>query len=122
WRGKGEGGADAASAEQDKGDAYATLFRVLSVITHAIAPVIPFFAEWMYQRLHVDTGLAGEGEDSVHLRPYPQVDAGLRDEALERDVAAVRQVVNLGMAIREREKLAVRRPLAAMTVASPDPE
>ncbi|MCX4240414.1 isoleucine--tRNA ligase [Paraliomyxa miuraensis] len=116
WRGKGEGDAS------DKDDAYATLFQVLSTITHAIAPVIPFFAEWMYQRLHVDTGLAGEGEDSVHLMRYPQVDAGRRDEALERDVSAVRQVVNLGMAIREREKLAVRRPLATITVASPDPE
>ncbi len=115
WRGKGEG--DGA----DKADAYATLFRVLSVVSHAVAPVIPFFAEWMYQRLHVDTGLAEPGHDSVHLRPFPVVDDDLRDEALERDVAAVRHVAALGMAIRERERLAVRRPLAAMTVASPDP-
>ncbi len=114
WRGKGDGDAT------DKTDAYATLYRVLSVVSHAIAPVIPFFSEWMYQRLHVDTGLAASGEDSVHLRPYPTVDAALRDTDLERDVAAVRQVANLGMAIRERERLAVRRPLAAMTVASPD--
>ncbi len=115
WRGKGEGDP------QDKAEAYATLFRVLSAVTHAIAPVMPFFAEWMYQRLHVDTGLAGPGHDSVHLRPYPVVDASLRDVALERDVAAVRQVVNLGLAIREREKLGVRRPLRLITVASPDP-
>ncbi|MCA9653040.1 MAG: isoleucine--tRNA ligase [Myxococcales bacterium] len=114
WRGQGED-------DRDKTDAYATLFQALSTITHAIAPVIPFFSEWMYQRLWVDTGLAGEGEDSVHLRPYPKVHDGWRDEALEADVAAVRQVANLGMAIRERERLAVRRPLATMTVASPDP-
>ncbi|MEM9454610.1 MAG: isoleucine--tRNA ligase [Myxococcota bacterium] len=114
WRGKGEGD------DVDKQSAYMTLFVALSTITHAIAPVIPFFSEWMYQRLWVDTGLAGDGEDSVHLRPYPQVVEALRDEALEGDVAAVRQVANLGMAIRERERLAVRRPLAAMTVASPD--
>jgi isoleucyl-tRNA synthetase len=116
WRGKGDGD------EQDKADAYATLYRVLSVVTHAIAPVIPFFAEWMYQRLHVDTRLYAPGEDSVHLRPYPLVDGSLRDEALERDVAAVRQVVNLGLAIREREKLGVRRPLRMITVASPSAE
>ncbi|MEX1362268.1 MAG: class I tRNA ligase family protein, partial [Nannocystaceae bacterium] len=113
WRGQGED-------DRDKADAYATLFQALSTITHAIAPVIPFFSEWMYQRLWVDTGLAPQGQDSVHLRPYPQVDASRRDEALEADVAAVRQVANLAMAIRERERLAVRRPLAAMTVASPD--
>ncbi len=113
WRGKGEGDPD------DKQFAYQTLFTVLSTITHAIAPVIPFFSEWMFQRLWVDTGMAEKG-DSVHLRPYPEVIAALRDEALERDVAAVRQVAALGMVIREREKLAVRRPLATMTVASPD--
>jgi isoleucyl-tRNA synthetase len=113
WRGKGEGDA------QDKAEAYATLFRVLSTVTHAIAPVIPFFSEWMYRQLHVETGLEAQ-DSSVHLRSYPVMDASLRDEALERDVEAVRQVANLGMAIREREKLAVRRPLAAMTVASPD--
>jgi len=113
WRGKDEG--DPA----DKRSAYQTLFTALSTITHAIAPVLPFFSEWMFQRLWVDTGLAKPG-DSVHLRAYPEVDPAQRDEALERDVAAVREVAALGMVIREREKLAVRRPLAALTVASPD--
>lgn len=81
---------------------------------------MPFFAEWMYQRLIVDTGLAADGEDSVHLGRFPLPEAALRDEALESEVAAVRQAVNLGLAIREREKIGVRRPLGKLTVASPD--
>ncbi len=114
WRGRDD------AAAHDKQDAYATLFSVLTTICHAIAPTIPFFSEWLYQRLMVDTGLAGEGEDSVHLRAFPEVQADRRDEALERDVAAVRQAVALGLAIREREKIGVRRPLAKITIAAPD--
>lgn len=100
----------------DKESAYATLFSVLSTIAHAMAPVMPFLGEWLYQALWVDTGIAPG--TSVHTQDFPTVNEARRDEGLERDVAVVRQVVSLGMAIREREKLAVRRPLATVTVAS----
>ena len=116
WRGKGEGEA----ADRDKADAYSTLFSVLCTIDAAIAPVIPFFAEWLYQRLVVDTGLAAAGEDSVHLGRFPLVDEGLRDALLEQQIESVRAVVGAGMAIRERERIGVRRPLRTITVASPD--
>jgi isoleucyl-tRNA synthetase len=115
WRGRDD------APGHDKQDAYATLFSVLCTLTHAVAPVIPFFAEWLYQRLLVDTGLTAEGEDSVHLRAFPEVLADRRDESLEAEIAAVRQVVALGLAIREREKIGVRRPLSKITVAAADP-
>ena len=99
----------------------ATGFVGGATLSHAIAPVLPFFGDWLYQRLWVDTGLAGDGEESVHVRSFPVVDPGLRDEGLEADVEVVRQVVALGMAIRENEKVAVRRPLATVTVASAKP-
>lgn len=114
WRSKEEG----PEAERDKAEAYGTLFRVLQTVSAAIAPVMPFFAEWMYQRLVVEPGLSTV--DSVHLSVFPLPDASLRDEALEVEVAAVRQAVNLGLAIREREKIGVRRPLGTLTVASVD--
>jgi isoleucyl-tRNA synthetase len=114
WRG-------ADSDDRDKAEAYGTLFRVLVAVSKAIAPIMPFFSEWLYQRLIVDPGLAAEGEGSVHLSRFPEVDASLRDEGLERDVQAVRQAVALGLAIRERAKIGVRRPLGGLTVASPDP-
>jgi isoleucyl-tRNA synthetase len=113
WRGRADGDAD-------KQAAYATLFRVLVTVTKAMAPVIPFVTEWLYQRLVIDTGLGGE--DSVHLSGWPQLDPALRDEALETAVDAARRAVNLGLAVREREKLPVRRPLATVTIASGDPQ
>jgi len=117
WRKAGE----SSEVDRDKREAYATLFRVLVTVTRAMAPVLPFFTEYLYQRLIVDTGLAVEG-DSVHLASFPEVDQQLLDLELEARMQAVRDVVGLGLVIREREKLGVRRPLSKATVASADPK
>jgi isoleucyl-tRNA synthetase len=116
WRAKNE----SAAGDRDKQDAYATLLRVLTTLTRAMAPVMPFFTEYLHQRLMVDTGLAPAG-DSVHERPFPQADQSLIDLALEQRIETARSAIALGLVIREREKLGVRRPLARVTVASPDP-
>jgi isoleucyl-tRNA synthetase len=116
WRAKNE----SAASDTDKQDAYATLLRVLTTLTRAMAPVMPFFCEYLYQRLMVDTGLAPVG-DSVHARPFPEADKSLIDLALEQRIETARSAIALGLVIREREKLGVRRPLLRVTVASPDP-
>ena len=116
WRGTGEG----PDADRDKREAYGTLYRVLVTVSHAMAPVLPFFCEYLYQRLVVDTGLSEE--DSVHLRPFPQVDETLRDLELESKVATARRAVALGMSLREQQRIGVRRPLPSVTVASSDPQ
>ena len=116
WRAKNE----SAAADNDKQEAYATLLRVLTTLTRAMAPVMPFFTEYLHQRLMVDTGLAPAG-DSVHARPFPKADKSLIDLPLEQRIETARAAIALGLVIREREKLGVRRPLARVTVASPDP-
>jgi isoleucyl-tRNA synthetase len=105
--------------DRDKRDAYATLFRVLVTVARAMAPVLPFFSEYLYQRLMIDTGLAPKGS-SVHLSSFPEPDQALLDLALEAQMQSARDAVGLGLVIREREKLGVRRPLGKATVASPD--
>ncbi|MDB4976241.1 MAG: isoleucyl-tRNA synthetase, partial [Myxococcaceae bacterium] len=117
WKRAGE----SSESDRDKQDAYATLYRVIVTVTRAMAPVLPFFTEYLYQRLLVDTGLSREG-DSVHLDAFPEVDQALLDLELEARMQAVRDVVGLGLVIREREKLGVRRPLAKATVVSSDPK
>jgi isoleucyl-tRNA synthetase len=116
WRSKNE----SAASDRDKHEAYATLLRVLSTLARAMAPVMPFFTEYLYQRLLVDTGLAKPG-DSVHAQPFPQPDRALIDLELEQRIEIARAAIALGLVIREREKLGVRRPLARVTIASPDP-
>jgi isoleucyl-tRNA synthetase len=114
WRG-------ASEDDRDKHEAYATLYRVLVTIVHCMAPVLPFYCEHLYQRLVVDVGLAvGPDGDSVHLQRFPIVDETLIDLELERQVERVREVVGLAMALRERERIGVRRPLPTLTVASRD--
>jgi isoleucyl-tRNA synthetase len=114
WRGVG-------GDDRDKHEAYATLYRVLVTIAHCMAPVLPFFCEHLYQRLVVDVALAhGPDGDSVHLQRFPSVDEALIDLELERQVAEVRKVVGLAMALRERERIGVRRPLPSLTVACRD--
>jgi isoleucyl-tRNA synthetase len=117
WRAKHE----SAAGDRDKQEAYATLLRVLTTLTRAMAPVMPFFTEYLYQRLMVDTRLAPAG-DSVHAQPFPTADKALIDLELEKRIEAARAAIALGLVIREREKLGVRRPLARVTVASPQPE
>jgi isoleucyl-tRNA synthetase len=116
WRAK----SDSVTGDSDKQQAYATLLRVLTTLSRAMAPVMPFFTEYLFQRLMVDTGLAPAGE-SVHAQPFPRADPTLIDLALENRIETARAAIALGLVIREREKIGVRRPLARVTIASPDP-
>lgn len=114
WRSHGEG-------DQDKKEAYGSLYRVLVTVSAAMAPILPFFSDYLYQKLVVEPQVGGDTiQKSVHLAPFPEVQEDLIDEQLERDYQAARNAVALGMVLREREKIGVRRPLPSMTVACAD--
>jgi isoleucyl-tRNA synthetase len=104
----------------DKASAYATLYEVLVTFSKVLAPVLPFLAERLYQHLVVHPGLASANEASVHLCHYPLPDDAKVDRLVETQMAAVRQVVTLGRALREKHKLKTRQPLATLTVVSSD--
>jgi isoleucyl-tRNA synthetase len=103
----------------DKGDAYATLYEVLTTFAKVMAPFMPFLSEFVYQRtvLAVDA----KAPESVHFTDFPQARPELVDEALERRMNVVRTIVSLGRRLREDKKLKVRQPLATFTVVSRDP-
>ncbi|MDR1798200.1 MAG: isoleucine--tRNA ligase [Clostridiales Family XIII bacterium] len=97
---------------EDKKAVYATTFEVLVTVSRLMAPFAPFLADEMYQNL---TG----GEDvsaSVHLTAFPEAREDDVDPALEERMEVVRQVVSLGRAVREKERLKVRQPLPAVLV------
>jgi len=100
--------------------AFATLRHCLAETTKLLAPFTPFLADEIYSNLA--GGEQGEfaGEpDSVHLCDFPEPASGLRDEALETGMEAVRRTVELGRAARAQAKVKVRQPLAkAVVVAS----
>ena len=96
----------------DKAQAYETLYHVLLQLSKIAAPFIPFMSETIYRNLRT-AGMP----DSVHLCDFPQGDATRRDEALERQMAAVMTVVALGRALRSAHDLKVRQPLRTLHVA-----
>ena len=107
-----------AADSADKMAAFATLHEVLTTFSAVAAPVLPFMAEDIYQRLVRPEETSAPV--SVHLLDYPQADATLIDTQLEEDMAAVRTVVNLGRALRKRNEIRVRQPLGTVTIVTRD--
>jgi isoleucyl-tRNA synthetase len=107
-----------AADSADKMAAFATLHEVLATFSAVAAPVLPFMAEDIYQRLVRPEETSAPV--SVHLLDYPQADATLIDSRLEEDMAAVRTVVNLGRALRKRNEIRVRQPLGTVTIVTRD--
>jgi isoleucyl-tRNA synthetase len=93
--------------DQDKKDAYDTLYTCLVTISKAAAPLLPYLAEEVY------TGLTG-GE-SVHLQKFPDVSSLQLDNDLADSMDRVRDICNAGLAVRNRENIRIRQPLASAT-------
>ena len=99
----------------DKLCAYRTLRYVLVQLAKVAAPFTPFIAEEIYRNLK------GEGDpESVHLCDFPTANAAVRDLDLERRMADVQAVVELGRRLRADNDLKVRQPLSVLKVAGGD--
>lgn len=110
-----------AQDEAEKNDklcAYATLYEVLVTFSKAIAPLLPFMSEQLYQSLVVQPNLHEKGQDSVHLCDFPGIHTEKVDKDLEHEVELVRNVVWLGRALREKHRIKTRQPLAKITVVT----
>ena len=105
--------------EQDKLDAYWTLFETMSTIALLVAPFTPFVAEEMYQRL-VRAAWPASAPASVHLDEYPSPEEFPVDERLARGMALAREAAALGRAARAEAKLRVRMPLSEAIAVAPD--
>jgi isoleucyl-tRNA synthetase len=102
--------------DADKRAAYETCWYALVQLARVLAPIVPFMADELWQRLVVD--VVDEAEPSVHLSGYPVVAEALLDEELLSAMALVRDVVVAGRAAREQAQIKTRQPLAALLVAT----
>jgi len=102
------GSADAV----DTRAAFATLHEALVTVARLMAPVAPFFSDWVHRAL--------TGGASVHLADFPDPREDARDAELERGMEAVRTLATLGRAAREEVGIRVRQPLAALYAVVPD--
>ena len=106
----------AKGMEQDKINAYMTLYTALVTISKAAAPMIPFMTEDMYQNLvrSVDKN----APESIHLCDFPEVKTEWINKELEEDMEALLKVVVLGRAARNTANIKNRQPIGTMYVKS----
>lgn len=108
----------AKGMEQDKINAFMTLYTALVTVAKAAAPMIPFMSEQIYQNLvrTVDTAAT----ESVHLCDYPVADEAHIDAELEKSMDEVLKVVVLGRSAREASGRKNRQPLSMLYVKAPE--
>lgn len=108
----------AKGMEQDKVNAYMTLYTALITLCKAAAPMIPFMTEQIYQNL-VRT-VDATAPESIHLCDYPAINETWIDTSLEKSMDEALKIVVMGRAARNASGLKNRQPLAAMYVKAPD--
>lgn len=109
--------------DDDKLEAYESLYTALKTLTLTAAPFIPFITEAMWQNLRI-ADFGSEGADSaqdacgdpvsVHLADYPVYDERYRDGELEFKMATVQKAVSMGRALRYQYNLKIRQPLKSV--------
>ena len=106
----------AKGMEQDKINAYMTLYTALVTVSKAAAPMIPFMTEEIYQNLvrSVDQN----APESIHLCMFPEVNEDQIDTELEQNMEHVLKLVVMGRACRNTSNIKNRQPIGTMYVKS----
>ena len=106
--------------DQDKLEAYSTLYYVLIYLAKILAPFTPFLAEELYQKMTGAGVVNSEIPESVHLLDWPE--AGVIDEAVLTQMAKTREIITAGLAERMKKtefeaQIKVRQPLTKLVYA-----
>ena len=104
----------AKGMEQDKINAYMTLYTALVTVAKAAAPMIPFMTEDIYQNLV--RSIDKDAPESVHLCSFPEVNASWIDRELEERMVEVLKIVVFGRAARNTANIKNRQPIGRMFV------
>ncbi|MGL5434950.1 MAG: isoleucine--tRNA ligase [Lachnospiraceae bacterium] len=104
----------AKGMEQDKINAYMTLYTALETVCKAAAPLIPFMTEDIYQNLV--RSINPDAPESIHLCDYPVADAAYINKELETSMDEVLKIVVLGRAARNNANIKNRQPIGTMYV------
>ena len=107
----------AKGMEQDKINAYMTLYTSLITLSKLAAPMIPFMTEEIYQNLV--RSIDSNAPESIHLTDYPVADESMIDPELEENMDHVLKIVVLGRAARNESGIKNRQPIARMMVKAP---
>ena len=104
----------AKGMEQDKINAYMTLYTALVTVAKAAAPMIPFMTEDIYQNLV--RSIDANAPESIHLCDFPKVNEAHIDKELEENMDRVLKLVVMGRACRNTANIKNRQPIGQMYV------
>ncbi len=107
----------AKGMEQDKINAYMTLYTALVTICKAAAPMVPFITEDIYRNLVCS--IDKSAPESIHLCDFPKVKQEWIDKELEKNMGEVLRIVVMGRACRNAANIKNRQPIADMFVKAP---
>ena len=101
---------------KERNEAMHTLAYALDSLAKVLAPITPFISEEIYQTLR---GANFQKSISVHLEKWPEFDEELIDDNLRADMVAVREVITKALDERKKQNVAVKQPLASLTIFGP---
>ena len=104
-------------SDDEKKVVFYTVWNVLFESLKLFAPIAPFITEIMYQNLKSEFKLE---EESIHLLKWPECSNELIDEGLEKDMAAISEIVQNALATREKINLGMRWPLKEIIISTKD--
>ncbi len=106
--------------EHDKICAYQTLYECLETLTRLIAPVAPFFADWLFCNLNTVTNRFQE--TSVHHVLFPKANESVIDLSLEKRMQVAQDASSLILSLRKKVNIKVRQPLQKVFIPAMDNE
>jgi isoleucyl-tRNA synthetase len=100
--------------EHDKICAYQTLYECLETISRLMAPIAPFFADWLYKNLNESTSRLEA--TSVHLSDFPIADTLIINKPLEEQMQLAQDICSLVLSLRKKVNIKVRQPLQKILI------
>lgn len=106
--------------QNDKISAYQTLYQCLEALSSLIAPIAPFFADWLFTNLNSVTQKTRFS--SVHLTDFPKYDETLINKPLEDRMQLAQDISSLILSLRKKVNIKVRQPLQKVIIPATDLE
>ncbi len=106
--------------EMDKIAAYQTLYECLETLTRLMAPIAPFFADWLFNNLNNVSHRFDK--ESVHHTDFPKVNESVIDAELEKRMQLAQEICSLILSLRKKVNIKVRQPLQKVFIPAMDAE
>ncbi|MEO6722956.1 MAG: isoleucine--tRNA ligase [Ferruginibacter sp.] len=106
--------------ETDKISAYQTLYECLETLSRLMAPIAPFFAEWLFSNLNNVSGRLKS--ESIHHTNYPKANESVIDSDLEKRMQLAQDAASLILSLRKKVNIKVRQPLQKVFIPAMDAE